>query len=192
MKFQAYEELEQLTPGVLLLSEPFIDDENFGRSVVLISEVNETGCVGFVLNKPVLEMTIESILDEAGLDGSSIFLGGPVEQDLLHFIYRSKKPFPNSIPIVGDLYLGGDIELLKLALEVEDINPDDVRFFVGYSGWGDGQLEEELGEGSWIVTKIDSGKIMDLAPEDLWRSILKIMGGKYQMMSNYPLDPRLN
>lgn len=192
MKFQAYEKLEQLEPGIVLLSEPFLEDDNFERSVILISEVNEEGCIGFVLNKPVQEMTIESLLDNVGLEDSAIFLGGPVEQDLLHFIYRSKTPFSNSLEIAGDLYLGGDLEKLKELILLGQVDKASVRFFVGYSGWEIGQLEEELAEGSWVVTQIESGEILSMTPENLWRDILKCMGGKYQMMSNYPVDPRLN
>lgn len=192
IKFQAYEKLEQLEPGLILLSEPFLEDDNFGRSVILISEVNDKGCVGFVLNKPVPDMTIESLLDDVGLDDSVIFLGGPVEQDLLHFIYRSKTPFSNSLKIAGDLHLGGDLDKLKELIQLGQVEKEFVRFFVGYSGWELGQLEEELAEGSWVVTQVMSGEILGLPPDQLWRDILKSMGGKYQMMSNYPIDPRLN
>ena len=192
MKFQAYEKLEQLEPGIVLLSEPFLEDDNFGRAVILISEVNENGCVGFVLNKPVKEMTIESLLDDVGFDDTIVFLGGPVEQDLLHFIYCSKTPFSNSLKIAGDLYLGGDLDKLKSLIQLGQVDQSSVRFFVGYSGWESGQLENELAEGSWVVTQVKSGEILSYEPEHLWRDILKSMGGKYQMMSNYPTDPRLN
>lgn len=192
MKFKAIERIKHIEPGTILLSEPYIDDPNFGRSVILISDVNESGCVGFMLNKPIGEITIQNILDGFELSESDVFVGGPVEQDMLHFLYRSEKGLPRSIHIVDDLYLGGDFEKLKLAVDVGEIREASIRFFVGYAGWDEGQLEEELQGGAWYVTKTTTSEIMDLEPTTLWSTILKSMGGRYQMISNYPLDPRMN
>lgn len=81
------------------------------------------------------------------------------------------------------------IEKLKLNL----ISPQSIRFFLGYSGWSSGQLSDELAENTWIICseKIDS-EILENTPEELWKILLRNMGGEFRVIANYPLDPRLN
>lgn len=192
MKFEVIRDVNTIKVGTLLLSEPYMDDPNFERTVILITEVNEDGYVGLVLNRPVLEVSLQNILEEFGCEDTAVFVGGPVEQNLLHFTHRFEKPLKGSIPLVDGLYFGGDFEELKILLDAGLVNQEDIRFFVGYSGWAKGQLEEELDTGVWIVSEIDSPDILSLEPSVLWRTILKSIGGKYRMYANYPVDPRLN
>ena len=82
--------------------------------------------------------------------------------------------------------------MLKRRLETGQVGPSDIKFFLGYSGWSTGQLDEELEKNNWIINKSAANKLFTLDAETLWRSVLKEMGGKYRMLSNYPLDPSLN
>jgi putative transcriptional regulator len=173
--------MEIIRQGSILISEPFLGDKNFERTVILICEHNEEGTIGFILNKPTL-ITFDSVILGIKKFDEYLYSGGPVQQDSLHFIFRNKEYVDGSVKIADNLYWGGDYEQLLTLINKEDINPDDFRFFLGYSGWSEGQLEKEMEDNSWI----------DTAPEELWRVILKGMGGKYKMYSNYPIDPRLN
>ena len=132
------------------------------------------------------------MLSEFNYNDNAVFVGGPVEQNMLHFIYRSKTPFSGSIEVADGLYFGGDFDELKKMMDSGGVKEEDIRFFIGYSGWEKGQLENEFEKGSWIMAKTDSPQIMSLEPTTLWRTVLKSLGGKYQMYSNYPVDPRLN
>ncbi|MEQ6119243.1 YqgE/AlgH family protein [Reichenbachiella sp. MALMAid0571] len=178
--------------GDLLISEPFLPDPNFERTVILLCEHDEHGSFGFVLNK---QSTVEfQEVIEGGADFSEkLFIGGPVQQDTLHFIHRAPDQMESGKEIVNGIYWGGDFERLLSLINTKQLNVADYRFFLGYSGWSEGQLENELKAKSWIVYKQPTAeKLFDLDPEKLWKEALKELGGKFKMFSNYPEDPRLN
>jgi putative transcriptional regulator len=178
--------------GVLLISEPFLPDPNFERTVVLICDHNDQGSVGFVLNR-YADIRLADVVDEFVDIESSLFLGGPVEQNTMHFLHKIPYELEGCLPLGEGVAWGGDFEKLKILVSSNQVNLDGVRFFLGYSGWAPGQLEKEIEENSWIVYKPDSlMEVWEMEVNDLWRKILKKMGGKFKMMSNYPIDPRLN
>lgn len=179
-------------PGYLLISEPFLQDENFVRSVILVCENNENGSFGLVLNKLSI-LKINELIDDIETLDCDVYVGGPVEQNTLHFIYQGERLFDSSISLGEEIWWGGDFDLLLNLMKENKLELNSVRFFIGYSGWAEGQLDQELEENTWIVCKnIDSESIFSSSPEELWRNILKNMGGEYQQLANYPIDPRLN
>jgi len=183
----------RLTPekGRLLISEPFLPDPNFERTVVLLCEHNEEGSFGFVINKPSLVKVNEVMEDMKQLE-ETVFIGGPVQQDTLHFLHRNSE-IENAVKIRDDIFWGGDFESLLTKLETSSLKSTDVRFYLGYSGWGPGQLESELEEDSWIICDYVTDELLfDTTPEVIWRKALDSMGGRFSVYSNYPVDPRLN
>lgn len=181
-----------LSKGDLLISEPFLPDPNFERSVILLCEHNEDGSIGFVLNKP-MELQLKDVLEEVNGFEKVLYRGGPVQEDTLHFIHRFGTSLEGSEEIGNGIYWGGNFEQLLSMINTKQLNPTDFLFFVGYSGWSPGQLENELKEESWIVHKNASPfDVFDSSAPNLWRKVLNNMGGKYRMFSNYPIDPRLN
>lgn len=178
--------------GDLLISEPFLPDPNFERSVILVCEHNEDGALGFVLNKPT-ELQLEDVMEEINGFEKTLHKGGPVQEDTLHFIHRAGDMLEGSQEIANGIYWGGNFEQLLSLINTKQLDPDDFIFFVGYSGWSPGQLDNELDEDSWIVYKqAGTEDIFNASPESLWRNVLNNMGGKYRVLSNYPIDPRLN
>lgn len=177
--------------GDLLLAEPFLGDENFERSVVLIGNHNEEGSFGFVLNKQS-DLILADVIEELPEFSVPLFIGGPVEQDTLHFIYRNALPLEGSVQLQENLYWGGDFDQLKDLLQEGIAKSENLRFFVGYSGWSEGQLEQELEKKAWITWRPEVNDIFDLNHTEMWREVLKKMGGKYKLIANYPSDPRLN
>lgn len=181
-----------LEKGKLLLSEPFLQDEFFTRSVILLCEHSETGSFGFVLNNYV-EFSLKEISKSFINNMAKISLGGPVKKDNLFFIHTLGDLIPGSFHITDTLYLGGDHELL-----IEEIkkNPewiDQVRFFLGYSGWDEGQLQAELDEKNWLVVdNVQTHQIMDTKNDDFWKDIMAKQSEKHKIISQFPLDPRLN
>jgi putative transcriptional regulator len=191
MEFFRYKNKLKPEKGRLLISEPFLPDPNFERTVVLLCEHNEEGSFGFVLNKPSVLKVGEVMDDIAELD-SAVFVGGPVQQDTLHFIHRNTN-ISNAVEIAQNLFWGGDFENLLSLCDTKQISPADVRFFLGYSGWGPGQLDSELDQDSWIVCDFVTDQLLfDTDPQVLWRKALDSMGGRFSVYSNYPTDPRLN
>lgn len=177
--------------GKLLISEPFLPDPNFTRTVVLLCEHNQEGTFGFVLNKPSL-LRLEDVLEDVGNYNGLLYVGGPVQQDTLHFVH-SREDIDGGVEIAQGIFWGGNFEKVLIMLRNNQADARDFRFFLGYSGWGEGQLVDEINQNSWIVSDVASPRqIFEKGIDSLWKEVLREMGGKYKMISNYPIDPRLN
>ena len=141
---------EKLKKGHLLIAEPsIIGDLSFNRSVILLADHNEEGSIGFIINKP-LKYTINDLIPEIHAT-FRIYNGGPVEQDNLYFIHNIPDLIPNSIEISNGIYWGGDFESTKDLINSGAINKNNIRFFLGYTGWDEHQLETEMQNNSWII-----------------------------------------
>lgn len=177
--------------GMLLLAEPFLNDPYFGRSVVLITEHNEKGTIGFIINKPI-EIKLKDAVGELPPIDSLLHLGGPVARETLHFIHTEGKKIDGSFEFMKGLFWGGNFETLKKHLASGKIHPDSIKFFVGYSGWEPLQLEFELKQHSWIVLEANPKDIMKRNTANLWQEILKEKGNEYAIVADFPIDPNLN
>ena len=179
--------------GDLLLSEPFLKDDNFSRAVILLCEHEEgIGSVGFVMNKPSI-LSLGDLVSELDFLDADVFVGGPVEQNTLHFVYFGVQLMEESKPLGNGVWWGGDFSELIQLINSKKLNLSQVRFFIGYSGWSPGQLNAELSAHSWIVYSDPlSQELFTNSSDQLWRSLMKSMGGDFEIQSNYPIDPRLN
>lgn len=183
----------KITPekGRLLISEPFLQDPNFDRTVVLLCEHNEEGSFGFILNKPA-EVKVGDVMDELKNFDEAIFIGGPVQQDTLHFIHRTPQ-IDNGTEVIKNISWGGDFEQVLFLCDTRQLGASEIRFFLGYSGWGPGQLEEELAANAWIVCDFVTEELLfETAPADMWKKALRNMGGRFSVYANYPVNPNLN
>jgi putative transcriptional regulator len=177
--------------GSILLSEPFLRDPNFARAVVLLTEHNDEGTIGFILNKPISYKIHEIVEDFPEFD-APVYMGGPVQRDSLHFIHRIEALAEDGDEVAPGVYWGGNFEKLKRMIRLGIVRPDDIRFFVGYAGWGPKQLEDEVQMKSWIISRRSEKYAFNSSGESLWGEILTTMGGKYKAMAYYPVDPSLN
>ena len=192
MDYFSSDKIIEPAKGDLLISEPYLPDPNFERTVVFLCEHDENGTFGFVLNRKA-HVGLGEILEEAGDYPGKIFVGGPVEHNTLHWLHRDKNLNEGSVALSEDLFWGGNLERLTEMMNVRSIRTEDIRFFIGYSGWAPGQLMDEMKAKSWIVYKKPTTEmIFDWDNQDLWKACLNTMGGKYRLMSNYPKDPRMN
>jgi putative transcriptional regulator len=176
--------------GQLLLASPALVDPNFRRTVVLVTEHNDEGAAGLVLNRLSETAVAEAVPDILPLvaEEERVYIGGPVQQSAVLVLAEFDDPEDAALLVVGDVGFvpgDGDFELLAAATR-------RVRVFAGYAGWGAGQLESELEETSWIVEAADG---LDLFPEpetDLWSTVLQGKGGVYRVVALMPEDPSLN
>lgn len=171
--------------GIVLLAQPFMLDQHFSRSAVLLCEHNDQGSLGFILNKPV-DIEIQSLFDEFPDFDANIFYGGPVSTNSLQYIHRAGDLLEDSLEIIPGVYWGGDFEKLKFLIESELIKSNDIRFFLGYSGWVEGQLKEELEKGSWIISDMDANYAFKSDKMKLWRTILENKGDNYRVIAQMP------
>jgi len=182
---------ENPVQGDLLVAEPFLHGKYFGRSVILLTEVNDKGAVGFVLNKEIQYVVGDFFPDLDKFD-LPIFLGGPMNKDKLFILHTLGNLIPQSVHVKDNLYWGGDFETLTELIKQKQVKPHQVRFFVGYSGWTSGQLDVELEENSWVVSRLSSGEIMNTMNPGLWEKVMRSLGGKYKVWANFPENPNMN
>ncbi|MDB5256300.1 MAG: hypothetical protein JWM14_995 [Chitinophagaceae bacterium] len=183
-----------LEKGTILISEPYLEDPNFDRTVVLLCDYNkEEGAIGFILNKKT-ELFLNDLVEGLQIQYRfSVYFGGPVATDTLFFVYRRKNAIiTGSIEISNSFYWGGDFDEFKEHLNFGSLEPQDIKIFLGYSGWSVGQLEDELKSKAWYTYDMDSDLVIESDPDTLWKEVLRRKGGKYKMISNYPIDPKLN
>lgn len=182
--------VSQVKSGTILISEPFLVDYYFKRTVILLPEHSEQGSMGFVLNKP-LNININEVLTDFPSFDAPLFSGGPVQNDMLYFVHTLGKQIPGSQRIASDLYWGGDFEQLKALIIAGKANPQNVRFFAGYSGWEKGQLDSEIQHNSWLIADMPKGLIEESA-DDLWGKLIRESETHYAIWGNFPENPSLN
>ncbi|MEX0312725.1 MAG: YqgE/AlgH family protein [Allomuricauda sp.] len=180
------------TKGKLLIAETTLSgDVSFSRSVVLLAEHNHEGSVGFILNKP-LDYTINDLISEITIP-FKVFNGGPVEQDNLYFIHKVPHLIDNSIEISDGIFWGGNFEKTVELINAKTITEQDIRFFLGYSGWDSTQLDQELLSKSWVVVQNEyESSILEKSSNAFWKEKMVELGGDYLLWSNAPDNPSLN
>jgi len=180
------------TKGLLLIAEPsIIGDTSFNRSVVLLADHTEEGSIGFIMNKP-LEYSLPDLVPEINV-AHKIYNGGPVEQDNLYFIHKIPKLIPNSIEIASGIYWGGDFNEVMKLINDNRITTTEIRFFLGYSGWGAKQLHNELKSNSWVIVENTYKKnIIEKGYDSFWKEKMIELGGDYVIWSNAPENPTSN
>lgn len=184
---------EKLKKGLLLIAEPsIVGDLSFNRSVILLADHNnDKGSVGFIINKP-LNYTIHDLVPEINAT-FKIYNGGPVEQDNLYFIHNTPDLIPNSIEISNGIYWGGEYETIKELINKGKITKNNIRFFLGYTGWEVNQLKNETEESSWILAENNyENKIIGKSSSHFWKEKIMELGGDYLIWSNAPENPYLN
>jgi putative transcriptional regulator len=177
--------------GRVLVSDPFLNDAYFKRSVVLLTEHGEKGSVGFVLNNPV-DVAISEIMSDFPSIDTTISVGGPVGTNSVHYIHSLGNKIPGSVKITSDIWWGGDFDIVKKLINEGHVNSAQIRFFVGYSGWEPRQLEREIAENSWVVSELDSGIIMNSKTKEAWKDVINSLGEKFRLWLNFPENPGLN
>lgn len=181
----------EIFSGKLLIADPFLRDPNFMRSVVFICEHKVEGSFGFVLNRRYEQLLGELIV---GVEMSTfpVYYGGPVQIDTIHFLHHRPDLIPGGVTVTDGIVWGGDFEAILELLKANELTERDIRFFIGYSGWAKGQLEEEMKLKSWITGEASRKLVFPSNVDNTWKDALKQLGGEYGQMVNYPIDPQLN
>ena len=183
---------KQPKKGHLLIAEPsIIGDLSFNRAVILLADHNPLGSVGFILNKP-LNYFLKDLVE--GTDSEfPIYNGGPVEQDNLYFIHKSPELIPDSIEIANGIFWGGDFDVVLDLVNSKQLSKDDIKFFLGYSGWDENQLDSELQSNAWLVSRNTyENRIISKGETSFWKEKMLELGGEYSIWSNAPENPSYN
>jgi putative transcriptional regulator len=175
--------------GVLLIAGPDLWDPNFRRTVVLIGHHDDEGAVGIVLNRRTEVEVAEAAppLSDLVGTGDHLYVGGPVQPQAAVVVADFEHPERAQVVAFGS------VGFLPDEADEEQVGPlRRARVFAGYAGWGAGQLERELEEGSWIVEPATESDVFTDEPEDLWSAVLRRKGPKYRLVATMPLDPSSN
>jgi putative transcriptional regulator len=172
-----------ISAGGILLAEPYMLDPNFKRTAVLLCEHGKGGSVGFVMNRP-LAVQIDELVEDFPEFSAGVMWGGPVQTDTLHYLHTIRDLLDESVKVAEGVYWGGDFQQLKFLVSQQLVHPGSIRFFLGYSGWGEGQLEEECAQGSWIHAEMDSNYLFKTAPERLWQQAMSNKGNAYEVIAH--------
>jgi putative transcriptional regulator len=177
--------------GKILISEPFLSDTFFNRSIVYLTDHTPQGSIGFILNKK-LDLQVSAAIE--GFEGwdENLGMGGPVAPDTLHYLHNLGDLIPNSVLVDGNIFWGGDIDSIREMIKTGKIKQSQIRFFLGYSGWSAGQLERELKENSWVITKVNSNIVLNSRGDDTWKRVLRSFKNKYRMWADFPDSPEMN
>jgi putative transcriptional regulator len=181
----------ELASGILLIADPFLKDPNFLRTVVFLCEHKEEGSFGFVLNRQY-ENSLDELIPDIEGHKIPVYYGGPVQVDSIHFLHQYPDEIPGGQEVIKGVYWGGDFEAVVDLIMKKEIDLDKIRFYIGYSGWGEGQLNFEMTEKTWLTVKATRKLIFHQDTAEIWKDSLKQMGGDYKMMINFPIDPQLN
>ena len=180
--------------GRVLISEPFMGDYYFGRSVVLLVEhSDEEGTFGVVMNKPtgsvLSDMAGDSLLAEYDFP---VYVGGPVQTDSLFYMHTLQNLSDPGEEVLPGLFWGGDIGEIEELLKLNLATPEQIRFFLGYSGWQANQLSGELKRNSWLVSESNINSLLRISSHKMWNHFMMRMGPTYDLWRKYPVDPMVN
>ncbi|MBS1730375.1 MAG: YqgE/AlgH family protein [Bacteroidetes bacterium] len=184
--------MTDLHSGQFLIADPFLSDPNFQRTVVLLSEYSSSlGSMGFVLNMPC-ELTLGELMSAMIGYDFPVFIGGPVQKDLLFFVHQCKEASIGGKEIFPGVFWGGDLNEAFEKIKCGLLKENRIKFFLGYSGWSVGQLEQEMELKSWITVDATASILFNSKAENTWSDALKEKGGDYTQLIHYPIDPILN
>ncbi len=183
---------QKAVQGCVLLSDPFTQDPYFSRSAILLCRHNKKETFGFVLTN-YIEIDLHKLDENMPEIITKISFGGPVEKDNLFYIHTFGKEIEGSEKIIDTLYFGGDYEMLFELIKADPKRINEVRFFIGYAGWDFEQLNNEMKDHSWIaVTNITEKEILSTSSDHFWKDCMTKQGSKFEMISNFPLNPNEN
>ena len=178
-------------PGTILVAEPPMADPNFRRAVILLCEHSLEGSFGLVLNRPSGHLLSEAASEPLPFD-AALSVGGPVEPTSLHYLHPYGESLIGALPVLEGVFWGGVFEHVCDGISGGSLHADAMRFYVGYSGWGPGQLDSEVDDGAWMVLDADRDLVFSESDDALWRTLLRRLGGEYALLSTFPDDPRMN
>lgn len=190
----------EIAAGSHLIAGPDLLDPNFRRTVVLVCEHTESGSLGLVINRPTaigLDRLVPALsLPEVATPGgmATVYCGGPVESNRLMIVRfgAATDPGEDVQEVCPGVHLVADISATLERLRESHDDLARYRFFLGYSGWGKGQLEGEMREGAWLLRDADPGRLFEAEGEDVWRRALEKLGGIYTLYAQMPHDPSMN
>lgn len=179
-----------MAAGKLLISEPMMQDKSFQRAVVYVCHHDALESIGYIINR-LSEHSLSDFVSELNGIYFPLFIGGPVALDTIHMLHS----LPNEIggdEIADGIYWGGDMEAAIENIKLGKLNSGNCKFFIGYSGWGEGQLDAELDMKSWLVSNFSNELLYHVDGKQSWKRAISKLGTKFNSLLYVPMNPELN
>lgn len=177
--------------GRFLISDPFLQGPFFDRSIIYIVEHGKEGTIGYIINKPTNLYPDEVIKDLYNFSGE-LYIGGPVGVTTVNFVHNLGSLVPQSRAISKTLSWSGDFKAIMELINIGVATAESVKFFLGYSVWQKGQLEDEIEDQSWIVANLPESALLSNTPHISWTESMKGLGGIYKAWAEFPKNPSYN
>ena len=180
--------------GSFLIANPVLPDPNFSRTVVLLCNHNDQGSFGLVINrnsglKSTDVFAHSELLTQYQAD---VFIGGPVSPSQVFYLVRSPQPLPEMEQVCPGVHMGMNWEALESILPDLGNPNEDLRLYMGYSGWGSGQLDGEMSQRSWLTCDAADRFVFTVSEQHIWPEVVRSLGPKYEYLLQAPVDPRNN
>ena len=173
--------------GRLLIANGSLFGPAFRQTVILMAEHNDDGALGLVLNRPsAMEVELDSSVARLPLIETRVYAGGPVQEENVTVVAEYETPDPRAHMVFDS------VGLPRFENDDPFVGIARAKVFAGYSGWGPGQLEGEIETGSWIIEPASVDVVFDMAPDVMWREVLRKKGGEFTLLSTMPYDPMAN
>lgn len=182
----------KITNGDLVIADVnTMNNYSFNRSVILLTEHTPKKTLGFILNKS-LNIKLKDIVPNTN-SKFKVYYGGPVEPENLYFIHNVPELINDSIEISNGIYWGGNFNNIVDLINEDKLKAVNIRFFLGYTGWEEDQLEYEIETNSWLIKEnIFKNKLLKETPSKLWKELMMTFGDDQIIWCNAPEDPVLN
>jgi putative transcriptional regulator len=184
-------ENQMVKAGKIIIADPYLQDGEFTRSVILLNSYSKSGAIGFILNRPTQLLVHEAFNDFPHFN-APIYYGGPVDKNILFYVHTLGEIIPDSELITGTIYFGGDFNVVKKLIQENKINPSQIRFFLGYSGWSANQLEQEINDEAWLVGRFKQSYLFHKKFKEVWPNSLADNYKKHAFYGKFPYTPSLN
>jgi len=180
--------------GSLLVANPVLPDPNFSRTVILLCNHDEQGSFGLVINRTtkLKAPDLFSHIDILNTYNEKIYLGGPVSQSMVFFLCRSSYKICELDEVCLGVYLGSNLETLEECYPKIENPEQNIRFYLGYSGWSSGQLEGEMEQNSWLVQNAGEQFVFLDSENMIWPEVVNSLGEKYHYLIKAPVNPQWN
>jgi putative transcriptional regulator len=171
-----------------LIAMPAMDDPYFSKSLIYIAEHNEQGALGIIVNRPI-DMNLATLFEKIDmpfepneLGNLPVFFGGPVQTDRGFVLHRPIGEWQSTLAVNQDVGLTSSRDVLQAV--AREGKPREMMVTLGYSGWGAGQLENELAQNAWLTVPADPHIIFDLPYEERLPSAMEILGIDFTNLAN--------
>ncbi len=174
--------IERALVGKMLVSTPHVGDARFEKSVIFVCAHDDHGTMGLTLNKPLTDLDLSDLLSQLKIETTPetqiklpVYIGGPLEPERGFLLHSSLHNQIDSTLVGTEFGISGTLESLK-SFTKQDQLPQDIMFALGYAGWGEGQLEQEIKDNAWLTVNVDPDFVFGTQRDQLWEASMDSLG----------------